>query len=93
MSEQDFPLMTRKEAFDTDTKYFQCAKGCKDCGSKLRYWTTKSDSSIFCFGCHPDTSETCSKIKVASKKHNDKVKKMIKDNWTIPTVYGGYNTI
>ncbi len=85
---KDFPVMTIKEAFEADEKYFTLAKrGCKYCGSKRRYWTTRSSYAVFCYDCEPegDLLLKC-QINMAEKEKARRIKKKRKADWIIPVV-------
>lgn len=91
---KDFPMMTLKEAFDKDEKYFTITRGggCKYCGSKRRYWTTKSSYAVFCYDCAPegDLLLKC-QINMAEKEKDKRIKKRKKADWIIPVVVSDRN--
>lgn len=90
MSEEnkEFPVMTVKESFETDQKYFTITKGsCDYCGSKRRYWTTKSTYAVFCYDCEPEGELLLKcQINMAEKDKAKRIKKKKKANWVIPVV-------
>jgi len=57
MKEPDFPKMTTKQAFETDTRFFTATRKCNDCGSFRKYWTSKSQSFVCCYECVPYVEE------------------------------------
>lgn len=90
---KDFPVLTVKQAFATDQKYFTAFKTvCEYCGSKRRYWNSKSTSSVYCYDCEPegDLLLKC-QINMAEKEKALRVKKAAKDNWVIPVVVSDRN--
>lgn len=90
----ELQVMTRINAFKSKTRHFLSSRACRECGSLERYFKTWNDSDCICLGCFPDFDKIKSigKTKSEINKHNEKVEKMKKDNWSIPIVYGGYNT-
>lgn len=91
--EKEFPNMTMKEAFATDTKYYTGRNACPDCGSRRRWWEGKTGNFVYCYECIPE-GEMISKCQIgkAEKENKLKIDKLKKNNWTIGTAFGGYNT-
>ena len=89
----DFPKMTRKEAWATDTIFFTTNKPCPECGDKRRWFSSKSDSFVFCYTCIPQGDFLKPRdINKKEKDSNAAKIKLKKENWGIPVVFGGYNT-
>jgi len=91
----ELPTMTIAEAVKSKTNHFNIKRGCLECGSKERYLPNFNPHSCVCVGCCPEPwkSISCKKLKTEEKILNAKKQKMIKDNWCIPSVFGGYNTV
>lgn len=92
--EKEFPQMTMKQAFDTDTKYYTAMRGaCPDCGGSRRWWTMKTSNYVYCYDCIPE-GDMLTKCQIGKQERQNKTKidKLKKKNWIIGTAFGGYNT-
>lgn len=67
---------------------------CHQCGTNEKYFLTWSTHDCLCASCYPNCMDVLSRstIFIDEKKKNAIKKKAKKDNWSIPEVYGGYNT-
>lgn len=91
--DKQFPKMTRKQACDTDTIYFTTNKVCPECGDNRRWRANKNKYFIYCYTCFPDGDILFPRdINKQEKDYNAAKQKLMKSNWSIPVVFGGYNT-
>jgi len=86
----EFPKLTTKQAFDSDTMFFTSYRKCKDCGSYLKYYTSKSQAFVCCYDCVPYVEDY--------NKHmiNKRVNLTKRTEWKqegFGSASGGYNTV
>lgn len=88
-------LMSTKQAISLRVNHFYAKIPCKACGSREKYLMNFCPSSCLCVGCYPEPwkDESCGDINAAQNKHNKEKAKLKKENWGLPVVFGGYNTI
>lgn len=91
----DLPTFTILEAVKNKIKHFNIKRPCLECGSTERYLPNLNPHSCLCVGCYPEPWKaiSCKKLKTAEKNLNKKKEKMRRDNWSIPVVFGGFNTV
>jgi hypothetical protein len=91
---QNLEVMTISEACKTKTRYFRTKRACKECWSRRKYLITFTQNQCVCVGCcpnpweHTSTGQMNAELRSVSKR----IKKAERNNWTIPVVFGGYNT-
>lgn len=95
MNEKYLHIVSYKNAFKYKIMNFYTTKKCRDCGSHERAMQTPSQSSCHCAYCYPieGSDITYQSVYLREKSLNEKKAKLRKDNWCIPVVYGGYNTV
>ena len=86
----DFPKMTTKQAFDSDTKFFTSSRACKECGSKLKYWTSKTQAFVCCYECVPYVEDYSKRM---INKRVNLAKKTEYKNDSFGVAFGGLNTV
>lgn len=68
---------------------FNSIRPCKECGMHEKYFAGGfTIANIACAECEPKTDVKTSKTNISShiSKHNRQVKKLVRKNWSIPTV-------
>lgn len=94
MNNKYLHILSYKDALRFNIRTFYTFKQCKDCGSHERAMQTRSQSSCYCAECYPiEGSDTSyQSVYLREKNLNEGKAKLTKNNWSIPVVYGGYNT-
>lgn len=96
MNENKFlHMMNTTQACKLKVRHFYAKQCCTICGSKEKYLPNFNPNTCVCVGCYPNPWEVLSHADLTreEKANNKKKQKLKKENWSIPTVYGGYNTI
>lgn len=88
----DLPTMTVVAAAKAHIRSFNAPRGCKLCGCHERYLRTWNTSDVACVGCESISKLSLAQINVAEKRHNQKVRKAVYRNFSIPRVFGGMST-
>lgn len=88
-------IITVKQACAIRVNHFYAKQPCQLCGSREKYLLNFGSNSCLCVGCYPEPWVRVSygQLKYAESKHNAEKAKLKKKNWSIPTVYGGFNTV
>lgn len=91
----ELETMTILQAAKNKIKHFNTKRACLICGSKEKYLPNFNPNTCVCVGCYPNPWEVLSHADLTreEKANNKKKQKLKKENWSLPTVYGGYNTI
>ena len=87
--------MSTKQACTLKVRHFYAKQCCTKCGSLEKYMLNFNPSSCVCVGCYPEPwkEASCGKLNASENKRNKEKAKLKKDNWGLPVVFGGYNTI
>lgn len=95
MSDKFLHIVSYDNAFKHKIMNFYSTRKCYDCGGYERAMQTTSKSSCHCAVCYPIVGSDISyqTVYLKEKLLNEEKAKLIKKNWSIPVVYGGYNTV
>lgn len=88
-------IMNTTQACKVKVRRFYAKQCCTICGSKEKYLPNFNPNTCVCVGCCPNPWEvlSCKNLKTDEEQKNKNKQRLKKENWSLPTVYGGYNTI
>ena len=93
----EYPPATLATARQMGYTKFTGKRKCNECGTEYRRFKYKHE--YLCVSCYPmlmvepNAITTSTQVKMAEKRHNQRVKKSMRNNITIPVVFRGHNIV